>query len=323
MKTERINCFIGGLLICGLTAACEPNDNSKFEDLEISQAQGSRIGSGLRFLSACPSSVNGPISEIRDPAPPPKKKQTPASGKIKALDPLGTALVATGVDLLLDLFAQGLVAEQEGHTGQFLSTGVYLGKERVMTGAKTHESEDGCIVLYRGLTGNPPAEGVAPETRLEQARLRALGLSSRPALYVEFLVREPNGLNKRMLELNRVEYAASSAARKGSGFKSVSIVIGLGAQKAVDPETNEILDAAVSELFRFNLGRLEIGKFYSSDRNVRAIAPKAAEPGTNMVALVTEADQESVVLKALTAAFEQNKSALDDALTDKAKAALN
>lgn len=318
MFSQALSKAVVSSALCLVIAGCSFSDRRTFDDLEIEKEKGNRITSGIRYLSACPSDVTTPISGIQDPTLP--SAQTAAGSK--RIGPLSTALIATASDFLLELVGAGLVAEQQGRNGQFMATGVYLGKEKVRSQGHTKNTEDGCIVIYRGI-GGTFRDDIDATPSLPRSTLAALGLAAQPAIYLEFLVESTNDNSKRMLTLNRADYAASSARRKGSGLKSVSVVIGLGAEQSIDETQSEIKPADVAEVFRFNLGRLQIGKSYGADRSVRSIVPAAAEPGTNLVALVTEADRESVALTALTTAFNTNKSSIDDALTEKIKEALD
>lgn len=305
-------------MLCLVTAGCDPSDDRSFAGLAISQDEGNRIATGVRFLSACPSNASAPVERILDPDERPPSTATGTVGDGRSGLILG-AVAATGADFLIELASAALVEEQEGRNGQFLASGVYLGAEKVFVNGGTFREDKGCLVIYRGIAGANEAEE-APPTSLPSQTLKALGLSGQPAIYMEFKVSEPSsGADGRLLELNRIDYAASSARKPGSGRKSVSVVIGLGLEKPADTSSATLAESDALELYRFNLGRLEIGKFYTGDRGLRAITPRKAEPGSNMVALVTEADHESVVLKALTSAFNTNKPSIDEALTAKLK----
>lgn len=304
-----------------ILGACDPNDNRDFLGLTTSDAAGHRVAGVIRHLSACPSDV-GNLTRI-DPASPLQTKQGQFTRKSTA-----GVVAATAADFAIEIVGEAFEREKTARTGQSVASGVLIGPERVISGdSRFMQNGDGCLVIYRGALGEAaetPSEttdvtpmGSQPTKKLSRSATKALGLADLPAFYAEFLMDENSVPDRRILTLNYVSYAETSAIRAGSGMKSVTVALSLGASTGEDGTPTPDQDKA--ELYRFDLGRLKIGQYYHGDAVTRLSSSKVGAQGSNMVALITEAEDPSVALTALAKAFEKNQSDLREALLAKLK----
>ncbi|MEM7238065.1 MAG: hypothetical protein AAF501_09610 [Pseudomonadota bacterium] len=184
-------------------------------------------------------------------------------------------------------------------------------------------------MILRGVTSGGGLPGAdIPETngQLTRQHLATLRLTDYPAFYLqaETAVHQPDDLEdgttpkpRRVLTPTYIHYAESGARVRGSGFKTVTVALAMGTAKPSNAGTNEDLTKDAPEVHRFNLGRLKIGQHYDGGTDLASASTFAAGARfTNMAALVTEAEEPSVALKALSEAFESNKGDLGKALKD-------
>ncbi|GFE48354.1 hypothetical protein So717_01070 [Roseobacter cerasinus] len=301
--------------------ACAPTDSRDSLGLTTSDTAGHRVAGVIRHLSACPSDV-GDLKRI-DPASPRQTTEEKFEPRT-----IGGVVAATAADFAIEIVGEALEREKTARTGQSVASGVFIGPEQVISGDGTFSTNgDGCLVIYRGALGEAvdtlaettevTPKGSQPTKKLTRSAAKALGLADFPAFYAEFLMDASSVPNRRILTLNHISYAETSAIRAGSGMKSVTVALSLGASAGDDGTPTP--DQEKAELYRFDLGRLKIGHYYDGGAVTRLSSSTNAARGSNMVALITEAEDPSVALTALTKAFEKNQSDLREALLTKLK----
>jgi hypothetical protein len=121
-------------------------------------------------------------------------------------------------------------------------------------------------------------------------------------------------LPKWLLSVVDVHYGATSAGRPGSGWKNVTAAVAFSARAGNQSAT--ALDDGATAVYRFDLGRLKIGRNYGPNLLVGARGVQAFDYGgaLNVTALVTESEQAGPALVALATAFTDNKESISDAL---------
>ncbi|WP_089729940.1 hypothetical protein [Candidatus Thiosymbion oneisti] len=178
----------------------------------------------------------------------------------------------------------------------------------------------GCLIVARGLIGEPTASIAAKDGRLDEGHLAMLRLADYPAFYLESrLERSQKSQTAITLTPIYLSYAASSARSRGSGKKYVSVTIAFS-KAALKKGDN--LAATVTEENTFarahhDFGRLETGKHYTtetligtkSDAQVNNSDAKQIQD-FSITVLVTESEKESVALRAIQSAFSSNKDTL-------------
>lgn len=305
MKTQTLGKYVAaGLTLC--TVASCGFDRREFAGLSAEPAEQGQPISGIRFLDACPTTLNGAAFTIKKAAPSRKiPEATPSSERSK----VETAVIATVADAAVELVGLGLKQSRDRLNGTFIATGAHIHGPEIVSRKPTKPTD--CIVIYNGLSGKTPVESVGDG--LHPSILTALELTDQPAFYLE-LASTIEGTTHRALRVNALQYAATSALRTGSGKKTVTVALGLGGSG----ENVESPTAAV-EVFMFNLGQLDVGKIYPGNENQIVVAPRKAEGSFNMVAKITESEDPTIALTAMITAFDANKSALSDALGDAIK----
>lgn len=296
-------CSLGAAALVTLLSSCG-TDLRKFNGLSATPAPDGRAIAAARMLSACPTSV-APLTSIK----PVNVQSVDITNTERSA--LAAAAVGIGVDAALTAIQIGLEQAESRLNGNFLAMGAQVGgPETVQASSGTARQNSGCLVIYQGLGDaskvSPPGAGLDPSV------IAALGLSDQPAFYIE-LAATVHGTT-RVLRVNHLQYAATSALRRGSGRKTVTLAVGLGAigKTAEDPK-------AAAEVFLFNLGQLEVGNSYPGTSGQIAVAPLKAQGTFNIAALVTESENPSIALEAMTSAFAANKASLASALKDISK----
>ncbi len=276
--------LIGGLLATTMFAGgCTA---PTYEGLKAVRDGGYALTATARYMDACPTDTPEGIHGIE------------AQGDTERAT---AGLRGFATDFALNLIGSSLDAAIKGRNGAFVATGVMGAPEKVVGGAHTSN----CLVIYRGVRGDVRDNRIG--TGLPRNLLAALGLAEQPGFYLE--LRETHPGNNRILSVNHLQYAETSANARGSGMKSVSVVIGLAAASIVAKDV-----ATAQEVYRLNLGRLRIGHIYGTELGVSATSG-AAEAGVhNIVVQVTEADQPSLALQALLDAFKSNRTNIANAI---------
>lgn len=298
----------GKLVLMGamvLTLASCGLDRRDFNRLSAEPSPAGRAIAGMRFLTACPtaspSAVTGilPATVTRAPVSPRER-----SAIVGALAPIVADTAVEFIGLQLDRARTRL-------NGIFLATGVHVrGPERLRAAGQTVSRDDGCVVIFHGSSGVELDDDIG--SGLPHGVLSSLGLSGQPAFYLELASETQNGT--RVLRMHHLQYAATSAMRRGSGRKTVTVAIGFGASGKNAEEPTE-----AAEVYLFNLGQLEVGNSYPGLPSQAAVAKLAATGTFNMVARVTESEEPSIALEALTKSFATNKKGLSEALQEALK----
>ncbi|MEP5758702.1 MAG: hypothetical protein ABJ327_05185 [Litoreibacter sp.] len=299
----RISIKIALICAVGLALTACTTDRREFVGLSVTSENETRAIAVVRHLSVCPTETTGPILEIT-----PASLQNPTAGGFNKRSAIGSAAIAIGVDFAIETASIGLARANANRNGSFLATGAHIGgPEQVIQSNGTKSAGNGCIVVYHGPSGpmseTPIGEGLRTDI------VGSLGLSDQPAFYLELKSSVHNGA--RVLHLNNLQYAATSALSRGSGHKTVTVALGFGAPKK---SSNDPLTGV--EVYLFNLGQLKIGSTYLANPSQVAVSAETANGTYNMVAKVSESQDPSVALDALATAFDSNKSALAGALKE-------
>jgi hypothetical protein len=232
---------------------------------------------------------------------------------------VGAALAPLIANLAVTVGENLLNAEKEGLSGQFVagtaSEGVYTEEGKLSFG---------CLIIIRGLFGAPNPSGISGDEEWTTTHLDRLSLADYPAFYLEAEVKLVG--TSLMLQPRYIRYAQSSALREGSGMKHVGVVVAL--TEAVLASDAEPTDEKAIALYRFNLGRLEIGKSCKHSDTEPLLTGTAAQQmvpsaggqqgrvSFNVLAIVTETEQPGLLLDALSTAYGSKKGDLEKALTD-------
>jgi hypothetical protein len=246
----------------------------------------------------------------------------PAALEEEALLPLIVGAAAPFVaEFTVGLVGALIEAQKEGLNGSFPATGL----------TPALHNPDGtlsfnCIAIARGLFGAVSAQREdGGDGVFLRAHLEPLGLRDYPAFYME----AGATLEQKALVLTPqyLRYAGTSARRPGSDRKHVGMVLAL-LEKSVKPGEETTDDQSVA-LYRFNFGRLEIGRSYAASLLIGTSAlqtlPEKSEDNptpVNAFALVTESEDPGVLLKVLSESFDARKDDLKTALTGIIKEAL-
>ncbi len=290
-------CKYASIAALALALAGCGQDTRDFRDLTVKDTEASRVGTSLRFLSACPSRH-------------PKAAHIAKPGQDSRTKSLSPAIAGLAADFAVNFIGATLEQLKKAQNGTFLATGVYEGPEKLQRNGAAIVENGGCVVIYRGAIG--PTVQNSNAGKLSQASLDALGLADTPAFYVEFSVEDAAGY--RVLSLNHLIYADTSARARRSGVKSVVIALTMGL-KTVPKDSSDIGSENVA-VFRFHLGQLTIGNFYGADNGVRSASATIIPNGTNMIAVVHETANPSLAIEALASAFSKNKDDIGDAIKD-------
>ncbi|MBL1438103.1 MAG: hypothetical protein COB08_018115 [Rhodobacteraceae bacterium] len=213
-------------------------------------------------------------------------------------------------DFVANIVSSELEEAKKGRDGGFTALGVFGDPELLIVGGVQQRTENGCLVVYRGVTGSPSDDATISSDGLSSPLLSLLNLADQPAFYLELDVNRSD--EARQLSVRHLQYAATSARFNGSGQKNVVVAIGfaVSAQKPEDAQS-------ASEIYRLNLGRLEIGHSYGAElAATSASRVTSSKPPFNIVVEIHETDQPDVALAALSKAFESNKADVASAVTD-------
>lgn len=298
--------FLAATALASLVTSCG-YDRRSFTELSVDPVEKDQVVAAVRYLSACPTDFPTSIAQIT----PPEAQSVDPNDTIGPRIAIPT--VAVAADAAVELIGIGLKRASERLNGTFLATGVHLGgEERAKDANGTSLSvDDGCVVVYQGVAGETVRDTAGDG--LSKQVLSALKLSGQPAFYLELKSKTSTPQN-RVLAVNHIQYAATSALRTGSGRKTVTVALGFGGtgKTANDPEEGK-------EIYLINLGQLEVGSTYGGTLGQTVAAPRKAGEYFNMVAKVTESEDPSVALVALTTAFDKNKDDLAAALAEALK----
>ena len=300
---------------------CATYDHRDLKGLgsDVTEAE-SRLGSAVFVYEECPIKDKAETS-IRDGL---KSAETQESVKIEIgeiglematiLPAVLPAIAAVGSEFAIKAISKGLEERKKGLMGEFIANGVTNGDSGDATG---------CLVVTRGLFGAPPNEG---KGQFSKEWLKKLGLADHPAFYWEAEIKkEGDTITLKPVYLN---YAASSARNCGSGEKNVSVLVAMSRTKSAPIKDGEIQEDKTFAVFPHNLGRLKIGKYYKDETKdeENGIFTGTSYSQTseefskrepfNITVKVTESEDPSIALEALTEAFTAKKSDLQKVLKD-------
>lgn len=218
-------------------------------------------------------------------------------------------------DFLFSYVDAALKDYQEGLNGAFVASGVVDGEL----------GQGSCIIIANGPLGPVQPTFVEGGSQFSSADLQDLHLADVPAFYLEARVLWDPDQTHLTLRPEFLSYAASSARTRGSGAKHVSLVMTVD-ETAADATANAS-DSGFSAVYRINLGELEIGRHYDAAQLRYTGASQAITPAdlrsANVSVLVTESEDPSLALQALSAAYQSNSGALQSAFEDMIASALD
>ncbi|MEQ9608657.1 MAG: hypothetical protein RLN99_13430, partial [Kiloniellaceae bacterium] len=215
---------------------------------------------------------------------------------------------------------EALKAAAERLSGYFLATGSLAA---VAPGGQSKG-----VIVARVLFG--PA-GVSEESGdMTKDHLVDLSLADYPAFYLELEARivpvarkvrtesgdEIDGKESVMtLTPVYLRYAQSVAVDAGSKKKNVTMALALGRKQ---PAGKDKLEEGAAAVFRINFGRLDVGSEYGKTHLKHLAAAQTVDQnaGPSVAALVTDSEEPSIALKALTSAFASNKADLAKAFKE-------
>lgn len=312
-----------------LSSACTSTDNRSYEGLRVSDEPAPRVGEVLLVGDYCP---------IAD-----QSRKGVGAALAPALVALAAPLIGFGVDAGLSAVSEALKEAEKGLSGGFLALGTLVRADpdpakaiKDPSGTTIHSPiapaqwfDFECLVIARGLVGGKLNDDVAAENGdLTRDHLVALGLADYPAFYLELVANkeafslgeegdtgDKAAKSSETLTLRPVylHYAQSAARREGSGKKTVTVALALGPDQPADQA--KVAEKAEA-VFRFNLGRLAIGHSFGADQLKYLDASQLIDrkTGPSIAALITESEEPSLALKAMTSAFEGNKDSIGDAV---------
>lgn len=128
------------------------------------------------------------------------------------------------------------------------------------------------------------------------------------------MIPKPPPAPPRLLAPVYLRYADTSAGRRGSGWKNVTVVVAFAKQTPPADSTAPAPDAPI--VYRFDLGRIEIGRIYAEPllRGAGSVQLFPDVDGLNAAALVTESERSGPALDALVKAFDANAKGLSKGL---------
>jgi hypothetical protein len=262
--------------------------SSQSVDRELSVTQADyRDGAAIYYLDSCPSQIEEETAALLAP------------------------LAAIGANFIVNTIDRVIANRTEQLSGQFLARGIIDG------GLKDSD----CIVVARGAFGEMRARDargreIARGGPPSAAVLDRMGFAKYPAFYLELTVSNP--ARRWVLSPVFLAYAATSAERSRSGKKHVTLALGFS--PATLGEDKDIKSDDSFAVFALDLGELEIGKYYSGEsvfagtQATQPIPQTVPVGGYAVTALVTEAEEPGIAIRALTEAFESKKGDLDKAL---------
>jgi len=287
----RISIAVAALL--ATTTACADFDTRPLTGLEAVEAT-QRAGAAIAVLDSCPAAQDEEVAELA------------------ALPALIGSVVPLAASFGISSIRNAIEDRKDGRSGQFVAAGV-------SKDVRTDLNSGKCLVIYRGLFGAP--EPTASDVRLSASDLKTLGLVDMPAFYME--ARADLDDDVLRLEPQYVRYGQSSARIAGSGMKHVGIVLAM-TERRLSAEEDAPVDNEAIALFRFDLGRLEIGRSYlqapgapvlTGTGAIQTLPAGANGTPANLFAYVVESEQPGPVLTAFAEAFASQEDALTTALS--------
>lgn len=231
--------------------------------------------------------------------------------------PLAAAGISFLGDFIFGAIQKKIEKRKAGLTAQTLFTGVT--QDTMVTGQ--------CIRITAGEFGRLKPKGVdSSNGKLNKVFLQKAKLADYPEILIELKTKRKDNL--LTLTPSYIFYRDTQAATRGKGEKKASLVIAL-ARNALEGADNLEKNKAVVAVFRHNLGTLEIGGEYvsaetpgllSGTESKVVISDENLAAGVNLLAVLTESEDQSLVMSALTDAFGENsddlKSAFEGIITD-------
>jgi hypothetical protein len=210
--------------------------------------------------------------------------------------PIITALASVGIDFAINLVQAELKRQKEGQNAVWVAA--------VGTNILADDG-DYCLTIYRGVL-------------LKDSQ----NLKNYPA-FEALIDLKAVTVDKTVLLTARpyeIRYAETSAPVRGKNRKDVNVILAFSPQ-TLQPETapGKVPETkAAPVVLRLDLGRLDVGKFYNAAllKNIAAVGgmPKIAQ--TTITAVVSESEDSTAALNAVTAAFDSNKADIAKALKD-------
>jgi hypothetical protein len=326
---EKVMRSLAVLLVVVLMAGCSSFDTRTFTGLTTAKAD-SRLGTIIYTSSVCPSEMsNDQINEEIE------KK----SGDTKGRGPLVAApLIAAGVSLaatyIVSSIDKAIEEYKKGLSGSLAAAGI----------ATTVPENKSCILIVRGVIGKMKQKPGKAENENGDFLVKysyALGLQDYPAFYLELSAstvkpkdapstqgQQPVKISGTLtLKPSYLSYAASAAKNLGSGTKHVGLAVGFSdtAQKKSD----EINEEKTFAIFRYDLGRLEIGKRYIKElldgtgASVALTEEQSKKSAFNITAVVSESEDPGLLFQVLQKTFTDEKADLQKALEEAITNAIN
>jgi len=260
--------------------------------------------SGLTTESA-PARVGAFVTAMAD---------CPVSVRTERFNPT-TLITSLAGDFLFSYLDAALKDYQDGLTGHFVASGVVSGE--LQTGS--------CIIIGNGQLGPVQPTFVDDGSRFNSNNLQNLGLADVPSFYLEARAQWDETETHLTLQPVFLSYAASSARTRGSGTKHVTLVITVD-ETATDASA-DAQDSGFAAVYRINLGELEIGSHYDAAQLRYTGASQAITStdlsNSNVSVLVTESEEASLALGALSAAYQSNRGDLQSAFESMITSALD
>ncbi len=219
-----------------------------------------------------------------------------------------TPLIAFGADFAVKYIGKKIEERKADLSGQFLSTGKLnsLGSDR-------------CVVVVRGNLQEPIKAKLgehiknAPYSNHEEKWLKDNGWLIYPEFY---LLMQPNVEDDiASLMPYKLNYGNTSAKRAGKNKKNVSLALAMSFDSLLSEEEIGATDAKIT--FRHNFGELEIGHSYDKHQltGTAAYSKLNTTDGPFLATgLVTESEEPSIALQAMSEAFESKKGDLQKSL---------
>lgn len=296
-KIHRLSASIAGVALLIMATACSDYDTRPLTGLEAVKAD-ERAGAAIALLDSCPATDKRPKKPNDEEA---------------AVGVVATMLAPVVADFVTTLIRNAIQEGQDGLSGQFVAAGATKNMRDDLATGK-------CLVIYRGLFG--ALAPTASDDPLKGHHLGELGLVDMPAFYMEAKTTLNNSV--LTLEPKYVRYAQSSARMDGSGMKHVGIVLAM-TERQLSAEDDAPADKDAIALFRFDLGRLEIGRSYlhtddspvlTGTSAIQTLPKSDAATPANLFAYVVESEEPGPALKAVSEAFTSQEDALTTALSD-------
>lgn len=227
-------------------------------------------------------------------------------------------LIATAVDFGINAISAALKAEQAHRNAVWAATGVAEACSSDWSGTAKLQIRRAVIDREgKPISGGSPGfdlTGVVTMTQLvvaagdkasEKPGAAPAAAKATPMLQIGFA---PTSF----------DYGRTAARRHGSGRKHVVVLLGFTPDAILKTAAGAKGDEVIPGVLRLDLGTLRDGFNYTADMlpGARAIGTIGVPAGgkVNVTAIVVESEDEDLVLKALTDAFDSNKGDLAKAL---------